>query len=595
MKQILVEYDRTLPLKGQLEEVQREIEAKSWKTVVFHIYSGVLDEELLQSLAGELSGLYPDAPLAGTISAGEIHSARVMDKGVLISALLFESTEVRKVAYDDVRGNETETGRRMRSEIDGQENLVAVELILPGTEFSTRLLFDELSRCNPDVKLFGGYAGGHSMDIGEHFIFDGAGLSDNKIFMLEYIGEDFHVNIDKSVGWQTLGHHFTVTKADGNRLIEIDGKPAVEVYEKYLRIDRNDHFAENTFEFPLIAKVEEDELLRHTITVEPDGSLILAGYVTEGMHIYLCFGNPSLIVEKVNERIENVRRFRPEAILIYSCSVRKSFWEKYVNMEMEPFEKMAPTSGFYTWGEVKRNEETKSVLEYNITMLTIAMREGEPENEEIPPLTINDSVLQGQASLMRRLSTLVSATTLELQNAYRNLEVMNKRLTELSERDALTGLYNRRCFENATNKCLEQTAAEGGEMSLVMMDLDFFKKVNDTFGHAVGDSVLTELARLLEASVAGFPGGMAGRWGGEEFFVLLPNTSREDAAAYAERLRKWVEAYPFAGVNHSITLSLGVLTTNGKEERNLIYKNIDDCLYAAKASGRNRYVQYRQV
>ncbi|MBR1508585.1 MAG: GGDEF domain-containing protein [Eubacterium sp.] len=592
MKQILVQYKYYESIEKQLDEIKIEYEKDSYKSILFHVYSGILDDKLIGDITSGIKTVFPDAPIVGTISAGEIMNAKLMERGILISAMLFKSTEIRKIKFHGVKDYEVEVGGSIRKEVDSIPDLKAVELLFAGTEFKTRPVLEEISHINPGIKVFGGYAGGHDMATGEHFVFDEEGLDNDELFAICYIGKDFHIDIDKSVGWRTLGRHFTVTRADENRLIEIDGAPAVEVYEKYLSIKNDEKFAEETFEFPLIVKVERDELLRHTISVEENGTLDLAGYVTEGMKIYLCYGDPSYIVSKVNERLEAVRKFKPEAILLYSCSVRKSFWEEYVDMEMLPFEEMAVTAGFHTWGEVKRNPETNSVLEYNITLLSIAMREGEADAAELPPIRIDDSVLQGQASLVKRLTQLVSATTTELQDAYKNLTELNKELVRISNHDSLTGICNRRRFEELTEQVIRETAQKHGQMSMIMMDLDYFKSVNDTYGHLVGDDVLKEFAGILENSVDDYDGAIVGRWGGEEFIVTIPDFDKNQAIEYAEKLRKDVEKHRFKGVDYTITLSLGLLISDGSDDRLSMIKHVDDSLYAAKDNGRNCFILY---
>ena len=125
------------------------------------------------------------------------------------------------------------------------------------------------------------------------------------------------------------------------------------------------------------------------------------------MKIYRCYGAPAEIVKKVDARLIEVCEFCPEAILLYSCSVRKSFWEDFVNVEMIPFQQIAETAGFYTWGEVNRDRKNGNVLEYNITLMSIAMREGPAKTKTKKHVHVDDSVLKGQASLIRRLTKLV--------------------------------------------------------------------------------------------------------------------------------------------------------------------------------------------
>ena len=592
LKQILIEYHTKIDVVSQLKTVQSEMDSGKYKSLLFHVYSGILDEKILISLCRDLKSEFPDCVLVGSVSAGEIIEGRLMDKGVLISAMLFEQTDIRFSRFDDVNGREKEVGQQIASLINETEHIKAVEVLLPGTEINTRFIWEAVSASKQGVQVFGGYAGGHDMNIGEHYVFDEQGLTDNTLYLVSYVGENFHINVDKSVGWQTLGHAFKVTKSDENRLIEINNIPAVEIYEKYLQINRNDNFEENTFEFPLIAKTEGDELLRHTLNVEPDGTLDMAGYVTEGMDIYLCYGNPGLIVEGVNKRLKEVADFRPEAILLYSCSVRKSFWENYVNIEMIPFQKIAETSGFHTWGEVKRDPRTGNVWEYNITLLSIAMREGDRPEGDLGEIVVDDSVLKGQASLIKRLSQLVSATTSELQNAYDDLEKVNEQLRILSNHDALTGLYNRRRLDEFANDVIDTAEQTGADVTMLMLDIDYFKNVNDTYGHDVGDGVLVEIAHLLDEHVSSHAGAAVGRWGGEEFLAVIPNMESDQAFEYSEEIRKAVEAHKHKDIPERITISIGCLCFRGKVfDRTKLFKDVDDCLYEAKRRGRNRVIQ----
>ena len=483
-------------------------------------------------------------------------------------------------AMVDVRGREAEVGVEVRAYLDAIPELKGAELLFPGTETDTQQMFAEISRCRGDIAIFGGYPGGHKLNTQEHFIFDADGAMYDAMLVITYAGKDLHLDVDKSIGWNTLGMPFKVTKAEGKHLIELDGRPAAEVYEKFIQIDRKKHNnAEDAFEFPLLARDAGEDRLRSTVHIEEDGSVWLHGFVTEGMDIHLTYGDPTHIVETVNQRLDALRRFKPQAVLLYSCVVRKTFWEDFVDMEMEPFGRMCPTCGFHTWGEVMRNMKTGVLGENNITMLSIGMREGEPSAEDLPELRINDTVLQGQASVLKRLTRLVYATMDELQKAQGQLKYM-------AERDALTGIYNRGKTEALINEALE---APGRPVSLVMADIDYFKAVNDTYGHDVGDAVLRDIAALFTRAIEGREGALAGRWGGEEFFVVLPGMAEDEAMDFAERLRITVSAHDLAGAGH-LTISQGVVTARGGEDRKWVYKQVDDALYRAKEMGRDRVV-----
>ncbi|HVI27380.1 PleD family two-component system response regulator [Hansschlegelia sp.] len=164
---------------------------------------------------------------------------------------------------------------------------------------------------------------------------------------------------------------------------------------------------------------------------------------------------------------------------------------------------------------------------------------------------------------------------------------------ELAITDGLTGLHNRRYMEMHLQSLLDQATGRGRPLSALVVDIDFFKSVNDSYGHDAGDDVLREFSRRLKASVRGID--LACRLGGEEFVVIMPETDAAVAQIVAERIRSKTAAAPFAisGGQRSIevTVSIGVASFLGAEDdAAALLKRADLALYRAKAAGRNRVV-----
>ena len=163
-------------------------------------------------------------------------------------------------------------------------------------------------------------------------------------------------------------------------------------------------------------------------------------------------------------------------------------------------------------------------------------------------------------------------------------------LAALAERDTLTGLYNRRRFSELAGLELGRAARVPSDTCVVMVDLDFFKQVNDQHGHPVGDQVLREVARRLQANVR--TTDVAARMGGEEFIVLLPNTSPDGALVLAEKLRRALRDAPLQ-LDHlslPVTASFGVSGVRQHQRASLdaLYSAADQALYIAKKQGRDR-------
>lgn len=162
-----------------------------------------------------------------------------------------------------------------------------------------------------------------------------------------------------------------------------------------------------------------------------------------------------------------------------------------------------------------------------------------------------------------------------------------ERLELISKTDPLTGLYNRRYItEKLENEIINYKETKNN-FSIIIADIDYFKKVNDNFGHAFGDQVLKTVAQNLRDAV--HERGFVSRWGGEEFLILLPETEIEDACILAEKMRKLIEAevIVYNGTPLSITLTFGITVNEDYEMIDATIKKADDALYEGKSQGRN--------
>ena len=162
---------------------------------------------------------------------------------------------------------------------------------------------------------------------------------------------------------------------------------------------------------------------------------------------------------------------------------------------------------------------------------------------------------------------------------------------EMAITDALTGVYNRRYMETHLATAVDQAMARGKPLTLLLLDIDYFKSVNDSYGHDAGDDVLREFALRLRKSIRGID--LACRYGGEEFVVVMPETEMAVAAAAAERIRRRIATAPFTIRNGAmaidVTISIGIAALAGVDDRpGAILKRADQALFRAKRDGRNR-------
>ncbi|MBI5183043.1 MAG: diguanylate cyclase [Nitrospinae bacterium] len=222
------------------------------------------------------------------------------------------------------------------------------------------------------------------------------------------------------------------------------------------------------------------------------------------------------------------------------------------------------------------------------------------ELRRLVKLSIHEQqIKKREDNLWQELMLKVKEATSECENKKRLLEKdqerirkLNIQLKKLAITDGLTGLYNYRYFHKRLSEELSRAVRFNLSLSYIMIDIDYFKNINDMYGHQVGDEILQGLSIILKDSIRDID--IAARYGGEEFALILPQIDKEGAGIMAERLREKIESYFFSNCSKpiNITVSIGVATYpgDGIKDGNDLLKRADDALYKAKHMGRNRVI-----
>lgn len=191
---------------------------------------------------------------------------------------------------------------------------------------------------------------------------------------------------------------------------------------------------------------------------------------------------------------------------------------------------------------------------------------------------------------MMKVVKMSDITQLELKTISDNLEI-------ISQKDVLTGLYNRRHFNEAYDREWKSSIRSKTPLSLIMADIDYFKKYNDTYGHLKGDECLTAIAKEINKN-AKRPRDVVSRFGGEEFIIISPETDIDGAVFLAKSILKTVKdlnlEHQTSPISKSVTLSIGLVSIipNVNDNMDLFLKMVDDALYEAKNHGRNCFKIY---
>lgn len=584
MQQVWFIYEEKESFKQKLLEFKNTDRVSGTGKRMFQIYSEILEPTVIQEVADAIGECFPDIPYIGCSTSGNIIDCELAgDITVVCTDFELPTTRFEIFQYDMAKQSVDEITAQIVEETKKNPWVKAIEMYFTIPEGSTTRFCDGLKDIREDIQIFGGVSCSDDITSDDSCVFTKAyGFSETSIVIVFYGGEDFHVDSIKVTGWKPLGREFHVTKSQGSLLQELDGIPAYDVYRKYLNINNDENFFYNTLEFPLFYEHNDTTILRTPVSSNADGSLNMTSDMDIGSVVRISYGDPSTIVDSIRHDSQRLAQFGPDVMHIFSCAARRTFWSnREPTYEIEPLYDISTSCGFFSHGEFLRTKG--SLNQHNVTLVIAAMREGEKKASSAVPQA-QDNYTMSRVPLVSRLATFISVTSQELENTNKQLALVNDKLNMSAIIDGLTGLYNRKEIQSQIEKALADVKRE--QFSLVMLDIDNFKQVNDTYGHQEGDSVIVALADILRNRRTG-PMQSSGRWGGEEFMVLLRGTDSSSAAYIADLMRECFANTSFPGIRPQ-TVSLGVTQAREDDTVDSLCTRVDMALYRAKQNGKNR-------
>lgn len=588
MRQIQIAYHGAESFLGELQNFKRMYDVPGNRKMLFQIFSEYLEEPVASAIGRAIKQVFPGIPYIGCSTGGNLVDCR-FSPGISIVATLFacESTKLEVYQYDARALPLNEIAQAIVQKTREHAWVKAVELYVTMLEGPYARLCDGLKDIRPDVQIFGGIAcNGDITYNGSCVCSSEGGFSKSSVLAVFYGGEDFHVDSVRVSGWKPFGKKFRVTKSDGVLLQELDEALAYDVYRKYLNIKNDKNFFYNTLEFPLLYEYNGVSLLSVPTASNADGSLVMSSEMENGATVRICYGDPKTILELIVRDGEHIYEFAPDILHVFSCVARRTFWTSNdPAYELEVFRDIASSVGFFSGGEFMRTDGR--LQSHNVALVIAAMREGSRQKAEtkMPAVKLREL---SRIPLVSRLATFISATSLELEQMNRELERANRNLKAAVITDGLTGLYNRAEIQRRIEGSL--ACVERRKFSLVMLDIDNFKQVNDTYGHQKGDRVIITLANILhEVQEHSSERYSAGRWGGEEFMLLLADADCAAASAIAEKIRCCFAETSFSSMR-SQTISVGVTQASEDDTIDMLCTRVDTALYQAKKSGKNKVV-----
>ena len=472
--------------------------------------------------------LFPEARILVHTCALKMADLQVDTEGIMLTFTAFETSWVEFVT---VEGNTpvSEARDRIVHVVDAHPYTKAVEFVVVGLMDQLDALLEGCSAMDERIAVFGSFVDSPVMDAHGYLIADDVELRMGMLAIV-FHGATLDVHVTRNFGWNTLCFE------------EEDGSVSARV--------------------PL--KIEEGT-----------GEFTFGLPMQEGTKFRLAYGDPYGILAKAAENARDMSVFSPQAIFGTACVGHYLLLGEDVVTEMSPCAGF-PSSTSFMFGEIRR--AGRHIVTANLNVLLVGMKEDPGYTKNTPLQTKRVAHLSYNRKMLAFMSHFIRVSEEELHTA-------NQRLSQLASRDALTNLLNRREMERLLKDAVEQAQEHKTPLSVILMDIDHFKGVNDAYGHDMGDRVILTVADAISRTIRESDSGC--RWGGDEFFIILAGAPLDVAGRVGERIRRKVESaeMPF---DRNVTVSVGAATFDPERDNELqLFKNADEALYQAKKAGRN--------
>ncbi|WP_457748463.1 FIST N-terminal domain-containing protein [Sulfurimonas sp.] len=400
--------------KQAYREAKKEANAKEYSGICLQLFVGMTKKKELQKILNKLAKDFPQAYIIGATSAGEIAHAKMYENKCVISLSLFEKTRL-KVSF--VKTITKKSGRQIAKQICTKQTKAAIVLSegLHGEDYEG--FIGGISKENQKLLIAGGLAG-DNFKLEKTYLFYGKEIFSQGAVALSFSGKHLFADNEYNLNWTPIGKEFTVTEVQGNHLVSLDNISAKRVFQKYLGKNIFENNAAALPDFQLLYTEGGTTVARTPLAIEGE-SIVLAGAIQRGQKVQFGFSNVAAVVSGANSITHKMNKKPAEGIYIYSCIARKTLLGVKLEKEFAVFESIAPTAGFFTYGEFYSTSKNNALLNCTTTILTLS--ESKKKKKRAKEQVTNQSELENIT--FDALSHFVQATAHELGE---NVKLLNQ-------------------------------------------------------------------------------------------------------------------------------------------------------------------------
>ncbi|WP_345993232.1 HD domain-containing phosphohydrolase [Sulfurimonas sp. HSL-1716] len=396
-------------------------------SVLIQLFSSNVTEEDFLKVRKELKTLLPSSSIIGSSTAGIVQDGNIVDNAITVSFSIFEHSIVKSKSYCHL--STEKILERLSKELITEKTKLLLFFANTFTLDSEKLL-KQIAQAFPSLVIAGGN-GADDLKFNKCKIFSSSCQHCDVAFAA--IDSDvLQVQTESLFNWRSIGKELTITKIEGTRLYEIDDRPVLDIYEHYLGKEIIDDLLVRGIEFPFIYNKDGLEVARAPVVVHEDGSITLTGSLEKGVKVKFGYADVEYIDEFNKGELLKKYPYKMEGVYVYSCTGRRMMLGRYLNDEICVVDKIAPTSGFVTYGEFfhDMNNDNNSLL--NITSTLVILSEKIPNEKIVQKNIPSYNKKDAKDITFKALTTLITRTSAELDENLFYLEQFRRAVDEVS-------------------------------------------------------------------------------------------------------------------------------------------------------------------
>ncbi|WOE70729.1 FIST N-terminal domain-containing protein [Hydrogenimonas thermophila] len=430
-------YNLVFSTFSDLEKRLKKIKNYRSKSILIQIFSGKIDKNFIKDLSYFIKERLNNSTIIGATTDGEIINKKIKENSVIISITLFKDSSISSASIE-YNGNFVENGIELVKKIVNETTKVVI-LFSTGLNVNADELLKGVNTITKKYKniVIAGALAGDNSNFKETFVMHNNKILSNGVVAVTINNKDLFATQCYNFSWKQFGRHFQITKAENNRIYEIEGVKAYDFYKKYLGEDVAKKLPQVGIQFPLIIKRGTKNVARACLDVFDDGSIAFGGNIYTGEKAIFAIGDIELILDDL-KKDKLKTSYDIESIFIYSCMARKKLFGSSIAIEITPLTYIAPVAGFFSYGEFYIDENhTPIMMQETMTVLGMS-EEKKPIKKNTQRVKVHKKNIDTRSDLIRAMVHLNNMVAKDWETLNKNLkEEVTKKTLQNRQKDSL--------------------------------------------------------------------------------------------------------------------------------------------------------------